>query len=132
MCNLPDGAGDPIAATDPVFNSSDGAARELSGEFLCEFLPDEGVDSGLDDMGMVRVMTILSSTESEEEFSKQFHFNIDKRLMETQTIPKYLLLFKTTQEALEIITLLSTWNETGSGKRKSVHHTRQEHVLSYS
>jgi hypothetical protein len=76
----PSNNGDPIAATDPVYNSSDGAARERSGELL----PDEGVDSGLDDMGMVRVLIIPSVAECEEEFSKQFYSSVDKRLTETQ------------------------------------------------
>jgi hypothetical protein len=92
-------------------------------------LPGEGVDSGLNDMGMVRVPTIPSVAECEEEFSKMFYSNVDKRLMETQKIPNYRPLFKTTQEALEIIALISTWDETGSGKRKCVHHTRQEYRI---
>ena len=32
-------------------------------------------------------------------------------------------------KALEIITLLTAWDETGKGKRKHVHHTRHEYRI---
>ena len=126
-CNLSDDAGDPIAASDPVCTSPDDDAKEGSDEFL----PDNGVDHGLDDrvdhgldnMDLVRLPKIPSLTECEEEFRKQFYSNVDKRLMETRNkIPNYRPLFKTKQEALEIIVLLTAWDETGKGKRKRSPH----------
>jgi hypothetical protein len=91
---------------------------------------DDGVDHGLDNMDMGRVPNILLFTECEEEFSKQLHSNVDKRLMETRNkIPNYRPLFKTNEEALEIIALLTAWDETGKGKRKCVHHTRHEYRI---
>ena len=94
MCNWSDGAGDPIAASDLVCTSQDGAAKEGLGEFLpdkgVEHGLDDGVDHGLDNMDMGRVPNILLFTECEEEFSKQLHSNVDKRLMETRNkIPNY-------------------------------------------
>jgi hypothetical protein len=134
VCNLSDDAGDPIAASDPVCTSPDADAKEGSDEFL----PDDGVDHGLDDrvdhgldnMDLVRLPKIPSFTECEEEFRKQFYSNVDKRLMETRNkIPNYRPLFKTKQEALEIIVLLTAWDETGKGKRKRVQHTRHEYRI---
>ncbi len=50
--------------------------------------------------------------------------------METRNkIPNYRPLFKTKQEALEIIALLTAWDETGKGKRKRVQHTRHEYRI---
>jgi hypothetical protein len=55
---------------------------------------------------------------------------IDKRIMESRNkTPNFCPLFKTTEEALEIIELLKEWNESSSGKRKCVHHSRHEYRL---
>ena len=62
--------------------SQDGAEKEGSGELLpdkgVEHGLDDGVDLGLDDMDMVRLPSIPSFTECEEEFRKQVYSNVDK------------------------------------------------------
>ena len=107
--------------------SRDGADKEGSGEFLpdkgVEHGLDDGVDHGLNDMDMVRVPNTPSFSECKEEFRKQFYSNMDKILLETRNKKSnYQPLFKTNQEALEIIELLTAWNETSKGKSKRVHH----------
>ena len=133
VCNSCNGACDPLAASDQLHFSQDGANKEGSGQLFPDKdvdhgLGDDGVDDDLDDMDEARVPTIPSFGDCEEEFSKQFYFNVEKRLMATkEKIPNYRPLFKTYQEALDIIALLTEWDKTGSGKRKCVSHTRAEY-----
>mgnify|MGYP006193251633 CR=1 FL=1 len=62
------------------------------------------------------------------EFCMQFYSNLDKRVRESQknTI-LFRPLFKTREEAMEIIKLLSEWDGISTGKRKRVHHSKQEY-----
>eukprot|EP00804_Cyclotella_cryptica_P016783 CCRYP_002076-RA/>CCRYP_002076-RA protein AED:0.38 eAED:0.37 QI:0/0/0/0.5/1/1/2/0/315 len=66
--------------------------------------------------------------EEDEEFCRQFYSNLEKRLSESrQRTPLFRPLFKTKEEALHIIKVLSEWREVFSGKRKRVHHSREEY-----
>ena len=86
-----------------------------------------GANTNVSDFG-IAVPTVPSIAECDAEFRMQFYSNLDKRVRESQKNTKlFRPLFKTREEAMEIIKLLSEWDGISTGKRKRVHHSKQEY-----
>jgi hypothetical protein len=67
------------------------------------------------------IPTISTEEECDAEFRLQFYANVEKRLTESrQNSPNFQPLFKSKEEALEIIGVLNDWIEPASCKRKGV------------
>ncbi len=86
-----------------------------------------GANTNVSDFG-IAVPAFPSIAECDAEFRMQFYSNLDKRVRESQKNTKlFRPLFKTREEAMEIIKLLSEWDGISTGKRKRVHHSKQEY-----